>query len=540
MVSSIATTLGIGSGIDTRALVDNLVLASRQPKDLQLAQRQTANAAKVSALGQATAAIDSFATALSNLISGGSLFTQPVSSDTSILTATALPGVRIGTIASTVIVDQLAQAQTLSSAKFIGGGATVVGQGELTLVGAKGSFAITIDATNDSLTGLAKAINDKKAGVTATIVTETGGARLVLKGATGEAEAFTLSVPAGTATGLERFAYDPAIAGPMTRAQVAQDAILKLDGVVIRRGANSIGDLIDGVQIDLKKAAPGATLSLATARPTAAIRQTVQDFVVAYNELAKLLADATAAPDADGNGGGPLRGDGAIRDMKAQLAKLTAMKLSGAGGPSTLAEIGVKTNRDGTLAVNLATLDAALASNPDGVEAMFNPGQRSDSEFVRVTSQMGRAKPGVYALSDVVRDAGGAIVSGKIAGVEAIPSGSRLIAGVASAAAGLVIELSGTTVTAANITVDKGLGGALQGLRDSLRASSGSLATAQTRLASEAKAITRDQATIAARSAAYRNQLTMSFTAMEKRVSVFKATQSYLEQQISIWNNSNR
>ena len=535
-MTSIATTLGIGSGIDTSALIDSLVAATRQPKDLMLAQREAANVAKVSALGQASNAIDAFATALSSLISGGTLFTQPVSSDDSIMTAKAQPGVRISNVSSTVIIEQLAQAQTLSSVQ-VASAADPIGQGELTLVTSKGSFAITIDADNDSLTGLAKEINDAKTGVTATVITETGGAKLVLKGATGEAEAFTLSVPVGTATGLERFAYDPNVAGGMTRAQEAKDAILKLDGVQVKRSANSIGDLIPGVQIDLKKAAPGSTLSLDVVKPTEAIRQSVQDFVVAYNEVTSLLGEMTAPADANGEGGGPLRGDQAIRDMKRQLSGLTSMELSTEGGPGTLAEIGVRTNRDGTLSVDLSRLDKALADDPDGVEAMFNPGQYSSSEFVRVTSLMGRTKPGTYQLTDLVPANGSTMASGKIAGVAAIGSGSRLIAAVTSAASGLTVEVTGA-VASATVTVDPGLGGALQAIRDALRASTGALTTAQTRLKEEAEAIGEDKAEIEARSIAYRDQLVQSFTAMEKRVSAFKATQSYLEQQIEIWNNS--
>lgn len=538
MSSSIAATLGIGSGIDTRALIDNLVAATRQPKDLMIARREAANAAKVSALGQASSAIDSFASSLAALVSGGTLFTQPVSSDTSVLTAAAQPGVRIGTLSSVVEVQQLAQAQTLASAQLAGASAAV-GQGELTLATSKGSFAITIDATNDSLTGLARAINEANAGVTATVITETGGAKLVLKGATGAAETFTLSVPGGTTSGLERFAYDPDVAGGMTRAQVAQDAIIRMDGVEIRRSANSIGDLVGGVQIELKKAAPGTTLSLGVAKPTAAIRQSTQDFVAAYNELAKLLADATAPADAEGNGGGALRGDQAIRDMRQQLSRLTSMTLSNAGGPTTLAEIGVRTNRDGTLSVDLARLDAVLAADPDGVEAMFNPGQRSDSALVTITSLVGRVKPGSYALTDLVAASGDVPASGTIAGVAAIGSGSRLTAASGSAAAGLVVELAGS-VASATVTVDFGLGGALQAIRDSLRASTGALATATVRLRSEARAIGEEKEAVEMRSTAYRNQLVTSFTAMDRQVSAFKATQSYLEQQIEMWNNSRR
>jgi flagellar hook-associated protein 2 len=322
----------------------------------------------------------------------------------------------------------------------------------------------------------------------------------------------------------------------MTRVQQAQDAIVKLDGVEIKRSINSIGDLISGVTIDLKNAQPGTIVALGATRPTAAIKQAVGDFVAAYNELKAILDKATANGFGGGDAG-PLRGDSGIREMQRQLAKLTATTLSAAGGPSTLAEIGVRTERDGTLTVDSNRLDAVLAADPDGVEALFNPGQHSGNPLVLVTSQAGRTKPGTYALTDLVASTGGAAATGKIAGILAISAGTRLVAAISSPAAGLVIEVLGN-VGSTTVTVDLGLGGALKAIRDSLLANSGPIKSAQARLKSETQAISTDRAALESRAESYRDQLVRSFTAMDKRVSAYKATQSYLEQQVKIWTNS--
>ncbi|MDP8913763.1 MAG: flagellar hook protein, partial [Pseudomonadota bacterium] len=257
-MSSIGYSLGIGSGIDIKALVDGLAQAQRAPKAALIQRRQEANAAKVSALADASGAIDSFAAALSSLINGGTLFTQPSVSDPTILSATTVAGSRLTNLSAQIEVLQLAKAQTLESVA-LADASTAVGQGDLTLNTSIGSFVVTVDATNDSLTGLAAAINAKSAGVTASVVTDSNGARLVLKSGTGAAQAFTLDVPAGTASGLERFAFGPTVTGGMTLAQAAQDAIVRLDGVEVRRASNGFKDLIDGVQIDLKRASPGST-----------------------------------------------------------------------------------------------------------------------------------------------------------------------------------------------------------------------------------------------------------------------------------------
>jgi flagellar hook-associated protein 2 len=176
-----------------------------------------------------------------------------------------------------------------------------------------------------------------------------------------------------------------------------------------------------------------------------------------------------------------------------------------------------------------------LASDPAGVEALFNPTQSSSSPLIIITSAMGKAKPGTYTLENIVA---GPPPSGMINGVPAIASGTRLIAAANSGVAGLVIEPLGD-VASATITVDPGLGGALHAIRDALRASTGSLTSSQTAAAAETKRIAEDREKLEASMTAYHDRLVTQFTAMDAKVAAFKATQSYLEQQIKVWTNSN-
>jgi len=530
--TSIGYQLGIGSGLDVKSLVDNLAAAAKGPKEAQLAKREEANAAKVSQLALVSQGIDSFASALSSLISGGTLFSQPSLSDSSVLSATAIRGARLGGLSASIEVTHLAQAQTLSSVP-LPARTDPVGQGDLTLVTSTGSFTVSITAANDNLDDLAKAINDAGAGVSASVVTDISGARLVVKGATGAANAFTLSVPNGTVSGLERFAFGPGVTGGMTEALEARNAALIVDGVPIERATNSFNDLIAGVQIDLKRAAPGVPVAMGVARPDAAISQGVADFVAAYNELMTMVNAATA-PGLDGEAG-VLRGDLGMREMRAGLARLPTMILSSEGdGPHTLAEIGVRTNRDGSLSLDASRLASALASDPQGVEALFNPGQRSSSALLTINSLVGKVKPGTYTITNVVPGVSGGDASGLIDGLAMLGAGDNLVAPAGSAALGLILGVNGA-VASATITIDAGLGGALQLLRDSLRASSGPFAGSNDRLAAEAKVIAKDRDALELRSEKYYNQLLASFTAMERQVSAFKATQSYLEQQVKMW-----
>jgi flagellar hook-associated protein 2 len=533
--SGIANSLGIGSGIDTAALIDQLTTASRAPKEAALKTKEDLNTAQISAIAQASSAISGFSSALTQLINGGTLFTQPTVSDSSVLSATALAGARIGSLSTQIEVTQLAQAQSLVSTNLTDV-TSAVGKGKITLTTKNGDFDITIDDSNNNLIGLARAINLKGAGVTASIVEDTNGARLVLKGGSGAEQWFKLAVDPTAEADLNRFAYDPNVNGGMTRAQEAKDALLKLDGVSVARSSNTISDLIEGVKIDLKSAKPGTTIALGSQRPTSAIKQAVSDVVDTYNALKSQLDELTK-PRSGATPAGALSNDTGVRMLRQQLSRLTATALASGGSYSTLAEIGVRTERDGTLSVDGARLDAAIAADPDSVEALFNPGQTSDNPLVKITSAYGRAKPGTYAVTNLVPGDLNTPASGNIDGKAAIGAANRLVASVTSGASGLVIEPQGA-VASATVTVDLGLGGALKAISDLLTSSTGPFSASTGRLQQQAKSLASDRVKLDARETAYEQQLTRQFSVMSSRVATIKATQSYMDQQIKLWTKS--
>jgi flagellar hook-associated protein 2 len=536
--SSILTALGAGSGIDTTTLVSQLVSASYDPKVSALTKQQTANTAKISSLGSLTSGIDAFASALQSLVAGGTLKSQPSSSDSSILTATTQSGTNISALSAQIEVRQLATAQSLVSTT-LATAATPVGQGGLTLTTAKGTFNITIGANNNNMTGLAAAINATNtgatpSGVTASVVTDSSGARLVIKGATGAANSFSLSAN-GADADLTRFA-STGTGALMTQAQPAQDAIIRMDGVDSTHSSNAIDDLIPGVTLNLVAARVGTTVNLGLTRPTDAITQAVSDYVSAYNSLKSELSDATAV-GSGGTGQGPLYGNAAIRQMQTQLSKVTSTALSSfPNGPQTLAEIGVSTGQDGTLSVDSKKLATALATYPDAVEAMFNPTQRSDNPLIKITSALGNAKPGTYTVTGATQSPLAAQIGGK-PGLPSSTDPNGLVASITSDAPGLAISVLGD-VSSATITIDAGISGVLQGIRDSLRATGGVLDSLNTSLTNQTKSLADAQTKLQTQESAYKDQLTAQFSTMNTRVASYKSIQSYMDQQIAAWSKT--
>jgi|CXWL01.1.fsa_nt_gi flagellar hook-associated protein 2 len=361
MIGSIASSLGAGSGIDTVRLVADLAAASRDPKVAALDIRDNANKARISAVAQARSDLETFSSTFAELVAGGTLQSQPNVADAIALSAIAAPGVRLGNLSAEIVVQQLAKSQSVYSG-YLAAPTATVGQGSMTLSVGGVDYAITIDATNDSLTGLAAAINASASGVAANVISDGSGARIVLKGQSGAAGGFTLTPGVGADPALDRFAYPSGGAG-LTLAQAAQDASFTVDGIAYTRTTNSFTDVLPGVTLTLKKAAPGVPIAITSARPTATIRQTLNDFISVYNTLRRDVASARASTG----------GDQSLRSLEQQLASLISQTVTSDPNINSLTDIGVGTNRDGSISLDSVKLEAALTANPDAVEALFSP-----------------------------------------------------------------------------------------------------------------------------------------------------------------------
>jgi flagellar hook-associated protein 2 len=378
-MTSITAALGTGSGIDTSALVTGLVDAQFALKNKQLTAKTETVTAQISGVGSLKSAITGFSSALNSLVKGGTLSTGPTSSNTNVLKITTQPGKTVSALAANIEVVQLAKPQSAATDVIADRTAAIGAGGSFTLTfgsatvagGAMTGFTpgggtpvqISIDPAHSSLDDIAAAINAKNAGVTASIVSDGGGSRLVLKGATGDSQAFTLE---SADAGLSDLNIGVGATGSSI-GSVAQDAVVKLDGIEVRRSSNTIMNLVDNVKLELTGT---GTTTLGTSSPSLALSQAVSDFVETYNQMFAVLKEQTDPKT------GVLRNDPGALALQRALQRLPTTQLASGDGtvPLTLAEIGVATNRDGTLMVDSARLATAMTNFPAAVEAMFRDG----------------------------------------------------------------------------------------------------------------------------------------------------------------------
>ncbi|GAB5480913.1 MAG: flagellar filament capping protein FliD [Parasphingorhabdus sp.] len=359
MFGNVINSIGAGSGINSAQLVSDLVAASTGVKLSQLNERSQLNSTRISAMAATASALTTFSDAVKETLDGQGFVGELISSRTELANATVLEDARPEGLPASVEVVQIAAAQREMTDVFASA-SDPIGERTLTITNSGGSFDIVIDDTNNSLAGLKDAINASNSGVTASILTDNAGSRLVFEAQEGVENAFTIGQSG------------PSAALNLSNIGAAADSIIRVDGIELTNSSNAVTGAIPGVQLSLLAAEPGTVFSISGDSEPLDVRSLVTEFVTAYNELRSSLNDATA-PGLAGVSGGPLAGDRGAREVIRQLSQLTSTQLADGGDFRTLADIGVRTESDGTLSIDNVRLDAALELDSGGVKLMLEP-----------------------------------------------------------------------------------------------------------------------------------------------------------------------
>ena len=362
-----------GSQIDVQSLVSQLVAAERKPLDDQVARAKSRVTTQISATSALLGSLSTFQTALNNLRTTTAFSSRTTSStDTSILTAAATTSAVPGRY--DVVVDRLASAHQISSAAFASGSTQVVGTGTLSVSLGSTSFNVNIDSTNNTLAGIRDAINaaSDNPGVTATLINAADGAHLVLTSSkTGASNAIQVTQSGGDG-GLSALEYTSTNQANYTQLRAAQDSRVFVAGQYeATSSTNVIEGVIEGVSLNLVSAEPGTTVSIDVAFDKNAAKEKVNAFVAAYNTLRGMMT-RLGGYDAASKTAGPMLGDALLSSIDAEIRRTLSSPVEAAGSAvQTLADIGVTTQKDGTLKVDATKLDSALANNFDGVARLF-------------------------------------------------------------------------------------------------------------------------------------------------------------------------
>lgn len=407
---------GIGSGLDVNGIVKQLMAVESQPLtalDNKEAKQQT----RLTAFGTLKGALSSFQSSLSAL-SDPAKFTGVTANfaDATLASVSATSSTVVGS--HSVEIQTLAQSHKLKSANYattstaIGSGTLTIqfgtySGGTFTLNPDKAAQSITISSDNSSLAGIRDTINQANAGVSASIVNDGTGNRLVIaSNDTGLSNALKITTTDADTNntdnaGLSQLAYNASTGGTtnLTQTAAASNATLVIDGISISKASNTITDAIEGVTFNLLKANAGTTTTLNLSRDTASVQSTVSSFVKAFNDLNKTIVDLSKY-DANTKQASILTGDSTVRSIQTQLRNVISNPLTTAGGGlSILSEVGISFQTDGTLKFDSAKLTSVLSDPTKDVSTLFaSVGKTSDS-LVSFVSAKNDTANGEYSLN---------------------------------------------------------------------------------------------------------------------------------------------
>jgi len=356
------TAPGIGSGLDVQSIVNQLMEIERQPlQRLQVKQSQLQ--AQISAYGQLKSSVSTFQTAMKDLGSYDALKVFSTdSTNPNVIDLTATSTADLGTYSVEVV--RLAEQHKMSSTQALNtdtfGGA--VGDSLTIQVGALPTDVVTVDmSTPMTMRDIRNAINNDPTnpGVQATVINgDNGNQKLIFTANNSGADsALTLS-------------YGGAIASTTLNMQTLNNiggntALLNsefnVDGYNITRQSNDIGDVINGVTLNLVTADPGNTYTVEVKRDLVAVEESVQAFADSFNGLRGAIKSLRS---------GQLEADSSLLSIERRVFSILNTPATG-GTFSVLSDIGLNMEKDGTMSLSNTDLQAALQTDFNGVADLF-------------------------------------------------------------------------------------------------------------------------------------------------------------------------
>jgi flagellar hook-associated protein 2 len=513
------TFSGLGSGIDTKSIVEQLMLVESR----RLVKYKSRMDNKKSAL-TVYSDIRSKLSELKSVVSKINTTREfrkvsATTSDEDIFKVRADSTAVAGN--HTIRVNQLAQAEMEVSQGYADA-SDAVGTGTFSIaLGAEAAVDITIGANDSSLTGMADAINSANLGVTATIMNDgdpSNPYRLVITSdETGTESALTIDTSGLSGGNVPAFT-DGAGGTP---GQSAQNALLTFDGVSVTKQGNEIDDLVTGVTIDLLEVDLENTHDLTIESNLDGVKESLDEFVTKYNEIYDYLKEKSKSS---------LRGDYTVNAIKREIQSLATSTVQGVEGKySSLSQIGITSDISGHLIINDEDITKALEDNFDDAMQVFTAYGSTDNANLDFLSTGPHTVSGSY---NVVITGIGASFGATIDGIEAnVSENGNLIYGAeGTSVQGLMMQFNGSFAgDLGNVTVSIGVFEKLNRMIDLYtNSANGMIKTKEESLNSSIRSL-NDRMDNEARSLdMIEARMTAKFTKMESLLSSLQTQSAYL------------
>ncbi len=536
MAGSISVS-GLSTGLDTSSIVSQLIGLKRRPIDLISANKDVLDT-ELSELQNLNTRLLSFQSLVKDLSSTdkflaetGSFSNNNASDNNQVVTLDV--GSKANSGSYSLEVNSMAKTEIEASQGFASSSSTI-SRGTFFIQVGSTTTSITIDSSNDTLSGLKNAINNSGLDATASIIDDgsgNGAYRLSIASKTeGTDNTLSISHAAKIALGGGISTVAPVLS--FTETQTATDASFTFGGLEITRSSNTISDVLEGVSINIGAVGSG-TITLEP--DTATVKANIENFVSEYNELTTYMNEQLLI-NAETGETGTLFGNPAVVSLQNQIRAAITSQVPGLVNNTdtfiAISQIGIKTGSQGLLEIDSGTLTDATSEDLEAVATLFAASGSSNTSGLVFTGFTEDTEGGTYEVQ-----VSGGQVQTAASGTSTFVDSEFLVnyySGATSASeSGLGFILSSTTNGSKGyITFSLGVAAQLERILDNLtdKSKEGPLKSELDTLTTNIKDIEDTIESQEARLAEEEENLTRKFAALEAFVSRMKSQGDFLTQ----------
>jgi flagellar hook-associated protein 2 len=148
------------------------------------------------------------------------------------------------------------------------------------------------------------------------------------------------------------------------------NAVFKVNGIEYQRQSHEgITDVITGVTLNLKKT--GET-SIGIQKNLESVQESIISLIKGFNGLiAEIKGSSTKNDSEKEDAKNPLADSYDVKDLISRLQSLITTFIDTGTKYTSLVDLGLEVNKDGTLTLDETVLEQAIASNPEAVQSLF-------------------------------------------------------------------------------------------------------------------------------------------------------------------------
>ena len=540
--AEILSKIGVGSGLDTNALIEALVEADTVASKENLDKLEETAKAKISAFSVLKSNLNDFKDIVNQIQSQQEYGFIGKSSDATVATLTASGSKAGGTIDSSLTVTTLATAHSLTGPSYnsptatvgartltinfgtwsadptAGGGQSFTSNGQDQIQVTTSSSSTLVDLRDAINSAVTDSDNDGQKDINASILFDGTNYMLMLKSESGASNEIKISDNNASPT----YAYDATDGAQLTQRVAGINSAFTVDGISMTRSSNSVDDLFDGFTLDLKKTS-GSAIRISSEVDLTSVKTLVEGYVGTYNEVMQSLTAMGANSEIDSDDDGALIGDSTLREIMRELREMSSTAIGGyEGGPYYLSFLGVSTQRDGSLVFDPKKLETQFKSKPETVRAFFtNNYATSNSNITIKAFDFVNTQPGTYAFAT-----NGSTHT--IGGVSATKSGDTYSVSSGNPK-GLTIEVTnGSGVTSGSIYYGKSFLNLLKDKLDTYLKYNSILDTRVNNLNDTLRTVSEKRMSLESRIQKLTERYARQYSAMESTVAQFQETGNML------------